>query len=654
MAKDDILTTWNLETGGAVKSVDELHKAIKKEQKEERQLSVIRKRLDEVTGKAQREAKLYAISQRKAAEADRIAKEQSAKLEEQRKRLEMTSRALAHVAGSVMFAAMSKLRDLTGELIKDSSAYAQAQRQFTGDLEMAKQASLGLATELDLMQAKNQLYTLGVKMTSEEYASLVGNLTRVSTAMGTDLKMALESATTAMARQSAMRADNVGVVMKAEEAYDKFAESIGKTRSQLTDLEKRTAFQKEFLEQLGKAAEGAADRVMTLGDAFTVTSNKIWDAVTAGAAWVNTMGGQSMLTAQRTHAFIIEQTRRQKEGLPEQTVGDMFSGEDAKIRKTNDELADTVGLLSDLGQQIDTMAKGGRGGATREFGLMSMPLGKSIGERALGGITLDGRGGGRGGGSKGDGGLAALRADAQAEWDRKMQAAQAASGTDVTEDWSTKAADQWTSYENSVIAAADAIVLLREVMKSLGIEEKKNVSMSTRYTDERAKSYQNMANMGKTAFLDLAGGIWAAADAAVAGQQSFGAAMAAMLKATLQSIAREATIQSMVHVAKALSLWWTGGVGTSAELGAAAAWAGVAAAAGGAALGMTAGGVGRNAPEASSSSARDNTSRPSFGERKQKEQQTLVVNLYLDPNDPSSQLIAGRKITSMTQQALGM
>ena len=116
----------------------------------------------------------------------------------------------------------------------------------------------------------------------------------------------------------------------------------------------------------------------------------------------------------------------------------------------------------------------------------------------------------------------------------------------------------------------------------------------------------------------------------------------------------EAQVQTLVHLAKAAGLWWTGGVGVAAELGVAAAWQAVASAAGGIGLGMTAAGVGRNAPEASSSSARDNTSRPSFGERKQKEQQTLVVNLYLDPNDPSSQLIAGRKITSMTQQALGM
>lgn len=84
-------------------------------------------------------------------------------------------------------------------------------------------------------------------------------------------------------------------------------------------------------------------------------------------------------------------------------------------------------------------------------------------------------------------------------------------------------------------------------------------------------------------------------------------------------------------------------------------YATAAALAGGIGLGMGAAGVGRSSKDGARESSRaDNTSRPSFGERKQKEQQTLVVNLYLDPNDPSSQLIAGRKITSMTQQALGM
>jgi hypothetical protein len=93
------------------------------------------------------------------------------------------------------------------------------------------------------------------------------------------------------------------------------------------------------------------------------------------------------------------------------------------------------------------------------------------------------------------------------------------------------------------------------------------------------------------AFADLAGSLWMAADAAVQGGQSFGVAVGRMTKAILMGVAQQATVLSMMELAKATSLWFTGPI-AAGHLKAAGMFAAVAVAAGGVGLGMSAGGVG--------------------------------------------------------------
>jgi len=74
-------------------------------------------------------------------------------------------------------------------------------------------------------------------------------------AMGADVSYMFESIAIGTARQSKLILDNLGIIVDAEAAYKKYAESIGKTAKQLTEAEKRQAFLMAVMESGRKLAK---------------------------------------------------------------------------------------------------------------------------------------------------------------------------------------------------------------------------------------------------------------------------------------------------------------------------------------------------------------------------------------------------------------
>jgi hypothetical protein len=169
-------------------------------------------------------------------------------------------------AASLLNKGVGALLSTIKEGYADLDQYSKATVAFTGNLEMMRKATKDTVANLDLMLAANRMSTLGIKLTDQEMATLLGDVKKLSEAMGIDMKFALESTATALSRQSIMVADNIGIVLKAESAQEKYAASIGKVASALTDAEKKLAFQKEFLEQAhakaSKLAEGNVETVV--------------------------------------------------------------------------------------------------------------------------------------------------------------------------------------------------------------------------------------------------------------------------------------------------------------------------------------------------------------------------------------------------------
>ncbi len=138
----------------------------------------------------------------------------------------------------------------------------------SGALSKYRKALDGTVNDVDLMRMANQAMTLGVASSEEEMAQLFDTAQRLGKSLGVDTKDAVDSLVTGMGRQSIMMLDNLGIIVSTEKANEDYAASIGKTVSQLTDQERKIAFN-------NAALDSATEKVAALGDEQLTTSDAI-------------------------------------------------------------------------------------------------------------------------------------------------------------------------------------------------------------------------------------------------------------------------------------------------------------------------------------------------------------------------------------------
>lgn len=159
---------------------------------------------------------------------------------------------------------------------------------------------------------------------------------------------------------------------------------------------------------------------------------------------------------------------------------------------------------------------------------------------------------------------------------------------------------------------------------------------------DMAAATDQMATMAVSGLGQLTSGLWDAVDAAIAGKQSFGQAMAAITKSVLMGIAKQSTVQAIFETAKgfaALAIFnfpsaaqhfTAAGIFGSIAVGTGLAGIGLGAATRGGSKGAGAGAAsGRSRPA-------DPGVRPGIGrDRRRGEQLRPVINLFFNNDDPA-------------------
>ena len=125
----------------------------------------------------------------------------------------------------------------------------------------------------DLMRSAGQAILLGVDPT--KIASLMRIARATMKITGQTATEAFNDIVVAVGRQSAMILDNLGIIVKLEEAYKNYARQIGKTVDELTDAEKKQAFLNETLikgeesiKRIGEETGNQREGVKKLGVAW--------------------------------------------------------------------------------------------------------------------------------------------------------------------------------------------------------------------------------------------------------------------------------------------------------------------------------------------------------------------------------------------------
>jgi len=153
-------------------------------------------------------------------------------------------------------------------------------------IDAMRKASQGTVADTQLMASANKAYALGIVNSAEDMATMIEVARLKGQAMWRTMEEALDDITTWLWRWSAQILDNLWIVIKAEEANEKYAQSIWKTVKELTDEEKKQALVNAVIEQgkkeLAEAGEvqlTTQEKIARLNATRENTKNTIGDAL---------------------------------------------------------------------------------------------------------------------------------------------------------------------------------------------------------------------------------------------------------------------------------------------------------------------------------------------------------------------------------------
>jgi hypothetical protein len=142
--------------------------------------------------------------------------------------------------------------------------------QFTdSSLRSLREATRGLVSDFDLFRSANQAVLLGVDDGTGSFSKLAEAATRLGLAMGRTATESIADLVQGIGRQSRLILDNLGIVVRAEDAYKRYAATIRKSTDDLTQNEKQEAFRNAAIKAVTESAERLAAIQETAGVAAT-------------------------------------------------------------------------------------------------------------------------------------------------------------------------------------------------------------------------------------------------------------------------------------------------------------------------------------------------------------------------------------------------
>ncbi len=126
----------------------------------------------------------------------------------------------------------------------------------------------GTMSQMDLFKQANNAMILGVTRNTDEMAEMFKIAQTLGAALGVDTPQAVESLITGIGRQSRLMLDNIGIIVKADEAYKAYADGLGITTDKLTDAQKKQAFFTAAMESARTKAAELGNQQLTARDQF--------------------------------------------------------------------------------------------------------------------------------------------------------------------------------------------------------------------------------------------------------------------------------------------------------------------------------------------------------------------------------------------------
>lgn len=153
-------------------------------------------------------------------------------------------------------------------------------------LKSLNKSTEGTVSDFELMANANKALLLGIEQNN--LSDLFKNAAIVGQAAGRTTTEAIQDITLGIGRQSKLILDNLGIIVKAEEAYDNYAAAHNKLTKDLTEEEKRTAFTEAAMAALEQRAK-------SLGGTLSNTTSKSIEQLKASLANMGLKIGDMLL-----------------------------------------------------------------------------------------------------------------------------------------------------------------------------------------------------------------------------------------------------------------------------------------------------------------------------------------------------------------------
>jgi hypothetical protein len=256
-------------TEGAVRGMDRVASATEKSRKavEKNDAALKKARLEYQVAQARAEnlaaaqAKLTAKFDAFARASDRSAaaqKQASAANDRGAIGLGDLAKGAGRAAGAVgaMAAVGVVAYDATTKLANESLKVTAIFDNLPYPLAQARAATHGLVDEMTLATAASSLNSTRVATNAQDFAQLAEAAQKLGARIGLDAKGSLDSLTAALARGSTEMLDNLGIVLKQEQAHEEYARTLGTTVDKLSEEQKAEAFREVAMKKVIEAARG--------------------------------------------------------------------------------------------------------------------------------------------------------------------------------------------------------------------------------------------------------------------------------------------------------------------------------------------------------------------------------------------------------------
>jgi hypothetical protein len=171
---------------------------------------------------------------------------------------------------------IAKVADSFDALAKSVGASSQA------IIESGRAATKGLVTDYELMAAANKGILLGLPITAKEFGTLAEAAIRLGRATERGPTQALNDLILGLARGSPRILDNIGIIVKGEDAYKAYASAIGTSVKDLTQAEKTMAV-------YSAAVEAAQAKIASMGEMHLTFADHVLQARTSVQNFVDSL-----------------------------------------------------------------------------------------------------------------------------------------------------------------------------------------------------------------------------------------------------------------------------------------------------------------------------------------------------------------------------